>query len=204
MTGSKCLIGGGIGKPKRNGRGRAQQPTHFPTPPGGVPRRKPGRVTGRSDAASPLTPHRAPNGARALPQGESGKFIARLSRHPEVRAKRASKDDGLGCILGGAWRRPPQDDESDVSPSELRDRRFGEGELFARAPLIGHVIDDQRRAHALDRAFLEAVIGVAATARRSWRCWRRRASGRYGACWRHRCRCRDRGGSGPSTDRPAW
>src|SRR5438132_7433167 len=35
--------------------------------------------------------------------------------------------------------------------------RFGEGELLARPPLGGHVVDDERLAHAVDRARLEAV-----------------------------------------------
>src|SRR5262249_2704133 len=40
------------------------------------------------------------------------------------------------------------------------DRRFGERELLARAPLIGDVVNDERGAYAFDRALLEAVIGV--------------------------------------------
>src|ERR1700694_1584356 len=35
----------------------------------------------------------------------------------------------------------------------------GECELLARAPLVGHVVDDDGLAHAVDLAPLEAVIG---------------------------------------------
>src|SRR3990170_3385195 len=47
-----------------------------------------------------------------------------------------------------------------VEAGALSDGRFRESELLARAPLIGDVVDDQRRAHALDRALLETVEGI--------------------------------------------
>ena len=43
---------------------------------------------------------------------------------------------------------------------EQSDRLIGERQLFARAPLIGDVVDDQRGAHAFDGTLLEAMISL--------------------------------------------
>src|SRR4029450_9624151 len=72
---------------------------------------------------------------------------------------------GRNCLIGGYVGKPKRNGRSGPRsridpPPRLSDGRLGKRELLAGAPLIGDVIDDERGAHALDRALLEAVIGV--------------------------------------------
>src|ERR1700724_1582661 len=67
------------------------------------------------------------------------------------------------AILASSIREPP----TTLSPAVPRllgaelvlDGLGGERELLACAPIVGHVVDDDRLAHAVDLAPLEPVVG---------------------------------------------
>ena len=83
------------------------------------------------DAASPLTPHRAPSGARALPKGRAGSLLHRLGHK--------------ACGLLAATRQRPG---FESNPSILRDgpsallRMRGERRAEKRKPMVSAILTD--------------------------------------------------------------
>ena len=132
------------------------------------------------EVMAPAGGEMAGHGKAHHPEADKGDFAhdaispaSSFRRKPESRAtgtEPASLDTGLrrydgAKVTGGrktwiAGSSPAMTWHEGESEAALGDGRVGERELLAGAPLIGDVIDDQRRAHALDRTLLEAVEGI--------------------------------------------